>query len=176
MAEQGGERTLTALYETEAAADRAADRLVEAGLPRSSIEAERASEADVSASKHHRSKLMAALWELEMPSADRQSYERGLDRGGVVLVAHGVPEALRGTAFDIMAADALDAGADSGEDEASPDHAGAIGTAGGYGRASGDVDRLTGRRMGPADPPDAGPRKPRGAAGSGRVRSYPAGG
>ena len=159
MADHSHGRTLTALYETEADAERTMARLVEAGLPEASIEAERASEAEVDAKKHNRSKLMAALFEFEMPSPDRQSYERGMDRGGIFVVAPDGPAELEQRALDIMDEAALDTETEAEEDFEGPDHPGAIGSSGGYGRAMGDVDRLTGRRMGPADPPDADPAK-----------------
>jgi hypothetical protein len=150
-------QTLVALYEADAAAERAAGRLVEAGVPGGAIERKRASEAEVEARKHDRSKLMAALFALEMPDRDRQSYERGMDRGGTLLVAHDVPADLRERALDIMDEDALDVEVETREE--GPDHEGAVGTMGGSGLAMGDRDRLTGRRLGAADPPDAGPRK-----------------
>lgn len=150
-------QTLVALYEADAAAERAAARLIEAGVPDGAIERQRASEAEVDAKKHDRSKLMAALASLEMPQRDVQSYERGLDRGGTLLLVHDVPAGLRERALDIMDEDALDIEVDT--DDPGPDHEGAIGTMGGSGVATGDRDRLTGKRLGPADPPDADPRK-----------------
>jgi hypothetical protein len=148
-------QTLVALYEEHAAAERAVARLEEAGVPHGAIRTERASEARVNAEKNKRSKLMAALFALEMPERDLQSYERGLDRGGTLLVVRDVPDGLRERALDIMDDDALDLEVES---QGGPDHGGAIGTMGGYGVAMGDRDRLTGRRTGPADPPDAGVR------------------
>jgi hypothetical protein len=154
---QGETRTLTALYEEVAAAERAIERLTTAGIPPDSIETERAGEAKIDSAKHGRSRLMSALWTFEMPEPDRQSVERGLDRGGVFVVVHDVPEGQRDKALDILDEGALEF--DVAAEDEGPDHAGAIGTMGGSGIATGDVDRLTGRRLGPADPPDDDARK-----------------
>lgn len=149
-------QTLIALYEADAHADRTVERLVETGVPSEAIERKRASEAEVDARKHGRSKLMAALAALEMPARDLQSYERGMDRGGTLLLVHDVPAELRENALDIMDENALDISVDT---EEGPDHAGAIGTMGGSGVAMGDRDRLTGKRLGSAEPLDNGPHK-----------------
>jgi hypothetical protein len=140
--------TLTALYPDHAAAERAAERLRGVGVPEKRIELHRSDEGDVRPGQHPVGDgLFGALSSLLVPEEDLRAYERGLGRGRTVLVASHVPgDRLR------EAEDALDEGALELDEEAewtSPeDEEGAIGSAGGFGRATGEVDRLTGETIG----------------------------
>jgi hypothetical protein len=137
-------RTFTALYRDHVTAERALERLRAAGVPEGALIVRRASETDRELASGGGG-LFAALGEFFMPEPDRHSYARGLERGGTVIVVTGIPAELGDTALDILDEDAVDIEATEEEDAG---QTGAIGTPGGVGRATGDVDRLTGEPIG----------------------------
>ena len=63
-----------------------------------------------------------------------------------VVLARGISEELSAQAIEILDEEALDIHEERHSDPAVDD--GAIGTPGGFGRATGDTDRLTGERIG----------------------------
>ena len=81
----------------------------------------------------------------ELPTHDLRAYERGLGRGCTVLIASHVPHDRVREAERALDQDALEI---DDEGERPEDEEGAIGTAGGFGRATGEVDRLTGETIG----------------------------
>lgn len=140
---------LTALYADPAAAERAAERLRGAGVPEDGIELHGAAEGDVDPGGHRVGDgLFGALSTLLVPESDLHAYERGLGRGGAVLIARNVPHERVSDAAAALEEDAVEIDDEpvDNEDE------GAIGTAGGFGRATGDVDRLTGEPIGTEHP------------------------
>jgi hypothetical protein len=150
---------LTALYPDHAAARRAAERLRGVGVSEGDIELHAAAEGDVRPGEHRAADgLFGALSTLLVPESDLRAYERGLGRGGAVLIARDVPEDRVGEAEAALDEDALEIDDDTvpGDDEdrgaggtsAGDEDQGAIGTPGGFGRATGDVDRLTGKPIG----------------------------
>ena len=141
-------RILTALYADHAAAERAAERLRAIGVPDRHIEMHRSDEGDVVPGQHVTSGgLFGALSGLLVPKSDLRGYERGLAGGCTVVVASHVPPDRVRAARQALDQDALEVDA---EREAMPAEAdeGATGTAGGFGRATGEVDRLTGEPIG----------------------------
>ena len=153
---------LTALYADHAAAERAAERLRGAGVPEDGIELHRAAEGDVGPGEHRVGDgLFGALSTLLVPESDLHAYERGLGRGGAVLIARGVPHDRVHDAEAALDEDALDIDDEPVPDDESADDEGAIGTPGGFGRATDVVDRLTGERVGGARPRHARAYRPR---------------
>ena len=148
-------RILTALYPDHAAAERAAERLRAIGIPEQRIELHRSEEGDVVPGQHTTGGgLFGALSNLLVPESDLRGYERGLGRGCTVLVASHVPDGRVRDARAALDEDALEV--DDERDRGGPDpedEEGAIGTAGGFGRATDDVDRLTGEPIGDPDRP-----------------------
>ena len=90
-------RTLTALFADHATAELAAERLRAAGVPEKSIEIRRADEGDVAPGNAPSGGLFA-VGDLLRTEFDTPGITRGVEAGGTVLVAFGVPEdlALRG--------------------------------------------------------------------------------
>ena len=83
---------LTALYADHATAERAAERLRAVGVPEDGIELHGAAEGDVDPGGHRAGDgLFGALSTLLVPESDLHAYERGLGRGGAVLIARDVP-------------------------------------------------------------------------------------
>jgi hypothetical protein len=153
----GSPRTFVVLYELRDGADRAAEALLALGLDPRQIAMRRASDFEVSAEKHGRSPVAAGLAEFLLPEPDRRSRAEGLGRAGAVLVAEDVPADLVPRARESLAAEALDvkeepAGQAAPGGDADPQ--GAAGTLGGSGRATGTVDRLTGKPIGSPEAAD----------------------
>ena len=101
---------LTALYADHAAAERAAERLRAAGVPEHHIELHRSAEGDVGpgASIAAGDGLFGALSTLLVPESDLHAYERGLGRGGTVLIARHVPHDRVSDAAAALEEDALE--------------------------------------------------------------------
>jgi hypothetical protein len=95
-------RTLTALYNDHATAERAVERLRAVGVPEGSIEMHRADEGDIAPGNAPSGGLFAAMSELFMPEAERHGYMRGIERGCTVVVASRVPEDLAAAALDVL--------------------------------------------------------------------------
>ena len=123
------------------------------GVPEDGIELHGAAEGDVDPGGHRVGDgLFGALSTLLVPESDLHAYERGLGRGGAVLIARRVPHDRVHDAEAALDEDALDIDDEPVPDDESADDEGAIGTAGGFGRATGDVDRLTGEPIGTGHP------------------------
>ena len=137
-------QALTALYADPATAERAMERLRAIGVPQDGIEMHRAGEGDVVPGNAPSGGLFG-LRGLLAPS-DLRGYELGVAGGTVVVASHVPPDRVR-AARQALDQDALEVDA---EREAMPAEAdeGATGTAGGFGRATGEVDRLTGEPIG----------------------------
>jgi hypothetical protein len=140
--------TLTALFADRSTAERAVERLHAAGVPERCIEMHQADEGDF-VSQDTASRGLFSLEQLVAPD-DRAA--EAMQRRTVV-VATGVPGDLSGEARRILAEDALDVHADRATGGDVEGDEGAIGSLGGQGRATQDVDRLTGQPTGAAAAP-----------------------
>jgi uncharacterized protein (TIGR02271 family) len=80
-------RTITAYYDSRADAERAADRLAEAGVQRTDIDIHStdASSGTATASKGEEKGFWETLGDFFMPDEDRYAYSEGIRRGGAVL-------------------------------------------------------------------------------------------
>lgn len=97
-------RTVSAMFDSQSDAQRAVDRLVEAGIPSSSVRLVPGYEndaPDTDRTEHHRG-FFASLADLFMPDEDRYSYAEGLSRGGYMVVASDLDTAYYDRAVDIL--------------------------------------------------------------------------
>ncbi len=141
-----GPITVAALFDRREDADAAASRLRAAGLMEESVRIRQGS------GDH--------AWNLEhgaIPEQDIRQYDAALSAGRVLVIAATVPHELHAEVVGIFEDATTDHVADD-DPENRPEGEGAIGTLGGAGRATGEVDRLTGESTGApdADAPDAG--------------------
>ncbi|WP_157929604.1 hypothetical protein [Phyllobacterium zundukense] len=96
--------TLTAFYEDREMAERAVQRLVDAGIGRDSV---RLVEGDDAVSPEARSSddnkgFWESLGDFFLPSAEREVYSEGLRRGGYLVTVTGVAAELSDIALDIL--------------------------------------------------------------------------
>jgi hypothetical protein len=157
--------TITALYGDRAAADRTAARLEAEGIPEASISMHGASDEGVNAEEKASSgppnRFLAGIYDFLMPELDQRFYRTGMDRGGILLVIKDVPDSMEARVVGILDQEAQDIGehAEGVErGETIPKEDTAINYSG-AGSATGEFDRLTGKRIGgdqhpvaPADP------------------------
>ncbi len=108
-------RTLTALFADHATAELAAERLRAAGVPEKSIETRRADEGDIAPGNAPSGGLFA-VGDLLRTEFDTPGITRGVEAGGTVLVAFGVPEDLHSEALRILREEATEV-----EDRRDPD-------------------------------------------------------
>jgi uncharacterized protein (TIGR02271 family) len=82
-------RTVTALYESRAAAERARAQLMQLPLPADAVEIieQDNSLQDAAAAGHHGRGLWARIKDMFLPDEDREIYEEGIRRGGFLLYA-----------------------------------------------------------------------------------------
>lgn len=163
--------TITAVYRDRGAAERAVEQLTAIGLPDSTLEARGGETLEL-----HGGLYAGFIEALAMPQRDRDLYERHAREGAIVVVARDVPASLRQSALRILDDEAVDIDADEAEAQAQAEEPGAIGTMGGEGRATGEVDRLTGERIGsrPDDgAPGAGEERRAETVRATRARVYP---
>jgi uncharacterized protein (TIGR02271 family) len=95
--------TLTALFDSREAADRAVEQLVSTGIERGKIK-QVAGSADTSdaASSSSDKGFWATLEDLFMPDEDKHSYAEGLRRGGYMVTVSHLSEAESEVALDIL--------------------------------------------------------------------------
>jgi uncharacterized protein (TIGR02271 family) len=102
----GSESMLSALFDSYADAERAVERLREAGIPESSIRLTRGYEADRAASAEvveDRPKgFLEGLGDFFFPDEDRHLYAEGLSRGGYLVTVDGLSGAMQERALDIL--------------------------------------------------------------------------
>jgi uncharacterized protein (TIGR02271 family) len=101
---EGGYRTLSAFFDSQADAERAVDRLVEAGVSRNEVRLVPGYESDTPVtdrSEQHRG-FFGALSEFFFPDEDRYTYAEGLSRGGYLVVLDNLSPSLHDTALDIL--------------------------------------------------------------------------
>jgi hypothetical protein len=137
-------RTITALFADRSTAERAVERLHAAGVPEACIEIHPADDGGL----YPRDTASRGLFAAEELVAPDENAEATM-RGRTTVLATGVPEELAGEARRLLAEDALDVESDR-ETEAAR---GAEGSLGGGGRATQEVDRLTGQPTGAAPAP-----------------------
>ncbi|WEZ85977.1 YsnF/AvaK domain-containing protein (plasmid) [Rhizobium sp. 32-5/1] len=94
--------TITAFYDDRAEADRAIERLAEAGIPRSAIQIIADNSGDTTATAHESKGFWAALGEFFMADDDRNTYGEGIRRGGYLVTVSGYPLDLHDRALDIL--------------------------------------------------------------------------
>ena len=99
-----GSRTLSAFFDSQHDAQRAVDRLVEAGIPAASVRLVPGSESDTppAARTEHNQGFFASLAEFFMPEEDRYSYAEGLSRGGYLVVVNDLDTVYYDRALDIL--------------------------------------------------------------------------
>ena len=99
----GQSNTLTAFYEDREMADRAVQRLCDAGIPRDKIKLiEGDDTADSNVPDAGDKGFWESLSEFFFPSDDRQLYSEGLRRGGMLVTVTGVDAMMSDTALDIL--------------------------------------------------------------------------
>jgi hypothetical protein len=147
-------RTLTAVFADAPTAERAIERLRAAGVPAPSIESHGA-DSETGDADEPAGGVFAGVSDFLMPAPQHAA---AAERPTVV-TARDLPEALAERAFEILEEKAVDL---HEERHSAPDaEEGAIGTAGGSGRATGEIDRLTGEPVGAphaTDPDGTAPR------------------
>lgn len=133
-------RTITALFADRSTAERAVERLHAAGVPEACIELHQADDGGL----YPRDTASRGLFAAEELVAPDENAEATM-RGRTSVIAAGVPDELAGEARRVLADAALDVESDQDAPETAR---GAEGSLGGSGRATQEVDRLTGQPTG----------------------------
>ncbi|MCF1464774.1 MULTISPECIES: YsnF/AvaK domain-containing protein [Rhizobium/Agrobacterium group] len=94
--------TITAFYDDRSEADRAIERLAEAGIPRSAIQLIADRDGDTATTTHETKGFWATLGEFFLADDDRSTYAEGIRRGGYLLTVSGYPLDLHDRALDIL--------------------------------------------------------------------------
>ena len=95
---------LSAFFDSQHDAQKAVDRLLDAGIARESIRLVPGSESDTPTtdrSQHHQG-FFAALADFFMPDEDRYSYAEGLSRGGYLVAVSDIAGSQYDVALDIL--------------------------------------------------------------------------
>lgn len=97
-------RTLSAFFDTQSEAEHASQRLLDLGLPASSVRLVPGNESTTPTTdtSEHRSGFFGMLADFFMPEEDRYSYAEGLSRGGFLVVVSGLSETTYDQALDIL--------------------------------------------------------------------------
>lgn len=93
--------TITAFFDDRSEADRAIERLSEAGIPRSAIKMI-ADGGETSTTTHESKGFWASLGEFFLADDDRNTYAEGIRRGGFLVTVSGYPFDLHDRALDIL--------------------------------------------------------------------------
>ncbi|WP_430246363.1 YsnF/AvaK domain-containing protein [Neorhizobium sp. DAR64861/K0K2] len=93
--------TITAFFDDRSEADRAIERLSEAGIPRSAIKMI-ADGGETTTTTHESKGFWAALGEFFLADDDRNTYAEGIRRGGFLVTVSGYPFDLHDRALDIL--------------------------------------------------------------------------
>jgi len=101
---QSGASTLTAFFDSRDDAQDAVDRLVDAGIPATSIRLVPGNQnpGSATADVHEHKGFLDSLADFFMPDEDRYSYAEGLRRGGYLVTVTGISSALYDRAVDIL--------------------------------------------------------------------------
>ncbi|WP_430256945.1 YsnF/AvaK domain-containing protein [Neorhizobium sp. DAR64872/K0K18] len=93
--------TITAFFDDRSEADRAIERLSEAGIPRSAIKMI-ADGGETTTTTHESKGFWAELGEFFLADDDRNTYAEGIRRGGFLVTVSGYPFDLHDRALDIL--------------------------------------------------------------------------
>lgn len=95
--------TITAFFDNRSDADHAVERLVDAGISRSSVTViEGGSETATSSTSREATGFWASLENFFFPDEDRNTYAEGLRRGGYLVTVTGYPFDMHDIALDIL--------------------------------------------------------------------------
>ncbi len=100
----GADRTLSAFFDSRSEADRAVNRLIEAGIPRDNVRLMPGYENDepvANREEAHRG-FFASLADFFMPDEDRYTYAEGLSRGGFLVTVSDLDATNHDVALDIL--------------------------------------------------------------------------
>ncbi|MDB5622604.1 MAG: hypothetical protein JWR39_1167 [Devosia sp.] len=100
----GADRTLSAFFDSRSEADRAVERLIDAGIMRDNVRLLPGNESDTPVSNRedtHRG-FFASLADFFMPDEDRYTYAEGLSRGGYLVTVSNLDSANHDIALDIL--------------------------------------------------------------------------
>ncbi|WP_127753672.1 YsnF/AvaK domain-containing protein [Devosia sp. 1566] len=100
----GAERTLSAFFDSRSEADRAVERLIDAGISRDNVRLVPGYENDEPVQNReetHRG-FFASLADFFMPDEDRYTYAEGLSRGGYLVTVSDLDSTNHDTALDIL--------------------------------------------------------------------------
>jgi hypothetical protein len=155
---------VTALFRDRESAEGTLTDLTALGIPRESIDIHReervAGSAEERASPGAPNRFLAGLYDFLMPELDRSYYKTGMERGETVLVVRRVPEAMEQRVVAILEREAGrvedetpdgkegDGKESDGSEDAVRPITDTVGQYGGAGSATGEFDRLTGKRVG----------------------------
>lgn len=108
VAGEGRNATLTALFDTRAAADSAVERLRAVGVPEANVRVTEGARTEGSgtgastASAPEEKGFFEALGDFFFPDEDRHAYAEGLSRGGYLVTVTGLSADLHGKAVDVL--------------------------------------------------------------------------
>ncbi|MBW6425218.1 YsnF/AvaK domain-containing protein [Rhizobium sp. XQZ8] len=94
--------TITAFYDERSEAERAIEKLAEAGIPRSAIQLIADGHGDTATTTRENKGFWAMLGEFFLADDDRTTYAEGIRRGGYLLTVSGYPLDLHDRALDIL--------------------------------------------------------------------------
>jgi stress response protein YsnF len=98
----GGSNTITAFFDDRSEADAAVERLIEAGIPRATVQVIADTSTDTTATTHESKGFWAYLGELFLADDDRTVYAEGIRRGGYLVTVSGYPFDFHDKALDIL--------------------------------------------------------------------------
>lgn len=93
--------TITAFFDDRSEADRAVEKLADAGIPRSAIQVI-ADNSGNNTTTHESNGFWATLSEFFLADDDRSTYAEGIRRGGYLVTVSGYPFDLHDRALDIL--------------------------------------------------------------------------
>lgn len=96
------DRSVTALFDSQAEAQRAVDRLVDAGIPSGRIHQTAGGSASATRTDDGDKGFWDSLGDFFFPDEDRYTYAEGLSRGGVLVTVTGLRGGEYDTALDIL--------------------------------------------------------------------------
>ncbi|WP_426232254.1 YsnF/AvaK domain-containing protein [Pararhizobium sp. DWP3-4] len=94
--------TITAFYDDHSEADRAIEKLAEAGIPRASIQLLADKSGETTTETHESKGFWEMLGDFFLADDDRTTYAEGIRRGGYLLTVSGYPLDLHDAALDIL--------------------------------------------------------------------------
>lgn len=98
----GGTSSISAMFDNQAEAQRAVDRLVAAGIPATHIRQVAGTEGTTTRAADQDKGFWDSLGDFFFPDEDRYAYAEGLSRGGYLVTVSGLSGAHYETALDIL--------------------------------------------------------------------------